>query len=115
MASCSSANEKHDFQDMVVRSFQLKAGLHCSKSPVFNCFRCKAAGQPVTARGSGFSGATGGRLMKRRQEVCASTAWRSIFVGVLLALLVLGWTTVVSAQVNTATLSGTVLDPQNLA
>ena len=53
--------------------------------------------------------------MKRRQDVCASTAWRSIFAGVLLALLVLGATTTVSAQVNTATLSGTVLDPQNLA
>ncbi len=52
--------------------------------------------------------------MQRKQEVCASTAWRFVFAGVLLALLVLGGTTIVSAQVNTATLSGTVFDPQNL-
>jgi len=32
----------------------------------------------------------------------------------LLCLLVLGWATIASAQVNTATLSGTVSDPQNL-
>jgi hypothetical protein len=35
-------------------------------------------------------------------------------VGVLLVLLVLGGAATVSAQVNTATLSGTVFDPQNL-
>ncbi len=53
--------------------------------------------------------------MQRRQGVCASTAWRSIFAGVLLVLVMLGGTTIVSAQgVNYATLSGVVLDPQNL-
>lgn len=56
--------------------------------------------------------------MQRKQVVCASavqpqlqqSAWRFIFVGALLVFLVLG----ASAQVNTATLSGTVFDPQNL-
>lgn len=52
--------------------------------------------------------------MQRRQDVCARTAWRSL-VGLLLCLLALGCVATVSAQVNTATLSGTVLDPQNLA
>ncbi len=61
--------------------------------------------------------------MQRKQEVCALaglepllelSAWRSVFVGVLLVLLVLGGAATVSAQVNTATLSGTVFDPQNL-
>ena len=61
--------------------------------------------------------------MKRKQEVCASaalqprsqlSAWRSILLGVLLVLLVLGGAAAVSAQVNTASLSGTVFDPQNL-
>jgi len=61
--------------------------------------------------------------MQRKQEVCASagleprlelSAWRSVFVGALLVLLVLGGAATVSAQVNTATLSGTVFDPQNL-
>ena len=60
--------------------------------------------------------------MQRKQVVCVSatlqprlqiSAWRSIFLGVLLVLLVLG-AAGVSAQVNTATLSGTVSDPQNL-
>jgi hypothetical protein len=60
--------------------------------------------------------------MQREQLVCASaalrphlkvSAWQSIFVGVLLVLLVLGAATT-SAQVNTATISGTVFDPQNL-
>jgi hypothetical protein len=62
--------------------------------------------------------------MQRKQVVCASaarqsglqfSAWRSILVGVLLVLLVSGGARTVSAQgVNTATLSGTVSDPQNL-
>src|SRR5256886_1545280 len=61
--------------------------------------------------------------MKRKQEVCASaalqprsqiSAWRSILLGVLLVLSVLGGAAAVSAQVNTASLSGTVFDPQNL-
>ena len=61
--------------------------------------------------------------MQRKQVVCASAAlrprlqlsvWRSTFVGVLLVLLVLGGAATVSAQVNTAALSGTVFDPQNL-
>src|SRR5690242_1703804 len=60
--------------------------------------------------------------MQRNQVVCASaalqpslpaSAWRSAFLGVLLVILVLSAATV-SAQVNTATLSGTVFDPQNL-
>jgi hypothetical protein len=52
--------------------------------------------------------------MQRRQDVCARTAWRSLLAGLLLCLLVLGCTASVLAQVNTATLSGTVLDPQGL-
>src|SRR5690348_7275081 len=52
--------------------------------------------------------------MKCKQWACALIAWRSIFVGVLLVLLVLGGAAAVLAQVNTATLSGTVFDPQNL-
>lgn len=61
--------------------------------------------------------------MQRKQDVCPSaalqahrpwSAWRSIFVGISLVLLVLGGTGVVSAQVNTATLAGTVSDPQGL-
>ena len=52
--------------------------------------------------------------MQRRQGVCARTAWRSLFAGMLLCLLVLGCAATVSAQVNTATLSGTVTDPQGL-
>ncbi|HEX8836505.1 MAG TPA: TonB-dependent receptor [Candidatus Acidoferrum sp.] len=61
--------------------------------------------------------------MQRNQVVCVSaarqprlqvSAWRSIFLGVLLVLLMLG-AVGVSAQVNTATLSGTVSDPQNLS
>src|SRR5689334_27357 len=60
--------------------------------------------------------------MQRNQVVCASaalqpslpaSAWRSAFLGVLLVILGLSAATV-SAQVNTATLSGTVFDPQNL-
>jgi len=61
--------------------------------------------------------------MQIKQGVCASaivqsrlqvSAWQFIFAGVLLAMLVLGGAAAVSAQVNTATLSGTVFDPQNL-
>ncbi|HEV1995189.1 MAG TPA: TonB-dependent receptor, partial [Candidatus Acidoferrum sp.] len=72
--------------------------------------------------------------MQRRQGVCASaasrpqvqsTATRSglrhkltvlqrLITVTILCLLVLGWASMVSAQVNTATLSGTVSDPQNL-
>src|SRR3989475_6765172 len=98
-----------------VKSFQLKATLYCSKSPIFNCFRCEAAGMPATAWGSGrFSGATTGGFMQRRQGVCASTAWQSILAGLLLFLLVLGCAATVSAQgVNTASLTGTVLDPSS--
>ena len=51
--------------------------------------------------------------MQPRQRVCALAA-RFLFEGVLLALLVLGGSATGSAQVNTATLSGTVSDPQNL-
>lgn len=49
--------------------------------------------------------------MQRKRDVCASTAWRPIFVGVLLAFVVLGGAGLSSAQVNTADLSGTVFDP----
>ncbi|HKD50670.1 MAG TPA: carboxypeptidase regulatory-like domain-containing protein [Candidatus Acidoferrum sp.] len=60
--------------------------------------------------------------MQSKQVVCVSaslqprlqvSAWRFIFLGALLLFLVLGAPRV-SAQVNTATLSGTVSDPQNL-
>src|SRR5207253_1469547 len=67
------------------------------------------------AGASGNSGATGGRLMQSRQVVCALAGWRLMCEAVLLVLLVLGGGATVSAQVNTATLSGTVFDPQNLA
>ncbi|HEY6944026.1 MAG TPA: TonB-dependent receptor, partial [Candidatus Acidoferrum sp.] len=53
--------------------------------------------------------------MQRKQGVCALAGWRFVITGVLLVLAVLGGAAVVSAQVNTASLSGTVLDPQNLA
>jgi hypothetical protein len=72
--------------------------------------------------------------MQRRQGVCASaasrpqvqstatrsglhhklTALRQLTIVTILCLLVLGWAAMASAQVNTATLSGTVSDPQNL-
>jgi hypothetical protein len=52
--------------------------------------------------------------MQRRQGVCASTTWQSILTGPLLFLLVLGCAATVSAQgVNTASLTGTVLDPSS--
>jgi len=60
--------------------------------------------------------------VQSKQVVCVSaslqprlqvSAWRFIFLGALLLFLVLGAPRV-SAQVNTATLSGTVSDPQNL-
>jgi hypothetical protein len=51
--------------------------------------------------------------MHRRQRVCA-LAFRFVFEAVLLVLWVLGGSAIGSAQVNTATLSGTVSDPQNL-
>ena len=54
--------------------------------------------------------------MQRRQGVCASTAWEFVVAAVLLGLLALWSATGASAQgINTATLSGTVVDPQNLA
>ena len=43
-----------------------------------------------------------------------STAWRWLTTVMMLCLLFLGWTAMASAQVNTATLSGTVSDPQGL-
>jgi len=62
--------------------------------------------------------------MQRKQEVCASagleprlqlSAWRSVLAGLLLSLLVLGSPAALLAQgVNTSTLSGTVVDAQNL-
>src|SRR6202158_5827569 len=101
-------------------SFQLKATIYCSKSRVINCIVRESVGYPATARGSGKSvGATTGGLMQRRQGVCVSisirmTALRSLTISMLLCLLVLGSATMASAQVNTATLSGTVSDPQGL-
>jgi len=53
--------------------------------------------------------------MHRRQLWCAWAVRRSVFAGVWLCLLVLVCASTVSAQVNTATLSGSVLDPQGLA
>ena len=53
--------------------------------------------------------------MQRRQGVCVLASSKSLLTGVLLCLLVLGCVAIASAQVNTATLSGTVTDPQNLA
>src|SRR2546430_4428945 len=43
------------------RSFQLKAGAHCSKSPVFNYFGAKRRGQPAPLGGrkSGGGGKRG--------------------------------------------------------
>src|SRR6266513_2783875 len=43
-----------------------------------------------------------------------STAWRWLTTVMRLCLLFLGWASMASAQVNTATLSGTVSDPQGL-
>src|SRR5690242_16121997 len=107
-------------------SFQLKATVYCSKSRVSNCFTRGSAGWPATARGSGkLSGATTGGLMQRKHSGCVSTliqmesllrpaVIRSLTAAIMLCLLVLGWAPVSSAQVNTATLSGTVSDPQGL-
>ena len=53
--------------------------------------------------------------MQRRQGVCVLAASRSLKSLVMLSLLVLGCAAIASAQVNTATLSGTVTDPQGLA
>lgn len=52
--------------------------------------------------------------MERRQSVCALTAKKSSLTVVLLCVLVLGCAGIAMAQVNTATLSGTVTDPQGL-
>src|SRR5256884_4307731 len=72
------------------------------------------AGCPATARGSGSSsGAQLGGVMRRSQGGCVSASLKSVLAGALLLLLVVGCATA-SAQVNTATLSGTVSDPQGL-
>ncbi len=63
--------------------------------------------------------------MQRRQGVCVSnsirmgsrlpsSALRSLTTIAMVCLLVFGWAAAASAQVNTATLSGTVSDPQGL-
>src|SRR5258708_16781750 len=63
--------------------------------------------------------------MQRRQGVCVSNsirmesrlpsaALRSLKTIAMLCLLVFGWAPAATAQVNTATLSGTVSDPQGL-
>src|SRR5215471_7914162 len=54
------------------------------------------------------------RLMQRRQGMSASIAWQGLAIVALLSLLMLGVALTVSAQVNAATLSGTVSDQQNL-
>src|SRR5260370_27845355 len=84
------------------------------------------AGQLATARGSGrLAGATTGGLMQRRQGVCVlisirmgsrpqSAALRSLTTIAMLCLLVFGWAAAATAQVNTATLSGTLSDPHGL-
>src|SRR5437588_11509576 len=51
--------------------------------------------------------------MQRREGALA--AWRCIFASILLISLLFAGAAFASAQVNTATLSGAVLDPQNLA
>jgi len=51
--------------------------------------------------------------MRRSQGGCVSASLKSVLAGALLLLLVVGCATA-SAQVNTATLSGTVSDPQGL-
>ena len=53
--------------------------------------------------------------MQRRQSVCALAAWRPALLAVVFCVLALGWPSSTPAQVNTATLSGTVVDPQGLA
>jgi hypothetical protein len=52
--------------------------------------------------------------MRRSQGGCVSASLKSMLAGGLLVLLVLGCATMATAQVNTATLSGTVSDPQGL-
>ena len=52
--------------------------------------------------------------MQRSQGGCVSASLKSVLAGALLLLLVLGCVMTASAQVNTATLSGTVSDPQGL-
>jgi len=53
--------------------------------------------------------------MQRRERGCVFHAAKSFWMGMVSCLLVLGVNTIGLAQVNTATLSGTVLDPQNLS
>jgi len=50
----------------------------------------------------------------RRVSRFRSNLLRSLTVAATLCLLVLGWVTSSTAQVNTATMSGTVSDPQGL-
>src|SRR5690348_13688460 len=52
--------------------------------------------------------------MQRSQGVCVSAFLKSVLAGTLLLLLARGCVMTASAQVNTATLSGTVSDPQGL-
>src|SRR5712672_737628 len=63
--------------------------------------------------------------MERKQSRCVSISVRmpsslrlavsrSLTAAIMLSLLILGWAAMASAQVNTATLSGTVSDPQGL-
>jgi Carboxypeptidase regulatory-like domain/TonB dependent receptor len=63
--------------------------------------------------------------MQGSQGVCVSTSlgmlsrtrfsvFRSLTIGIMLCLLALGWAATALAQVNTATLSGIVSDPQGL-
>ena len=52
--------------------------------------------------------------MRRSQGGCVSASLKSMLAGALLLLLALGCATMAPAQVNTATLSGRVSDPQGL-
>src|SRR5438477_8094702 len=97
-------------------SFQLKATLHCSKSRVFNCFIRKGGLFPPPLRVAEDSRVHNlGGVMQRSQGGCVSASLQSMLAGALVLWAVLGCATMVSAQVNTATLSGTVSDPQGLA
>jgi len=53
--------------------------------------------------------------MLRRQNVCAFAVCRFALLAIAFCTLALGWPARLKAQVNTATLSGTVMDPQGLA
>ena len=53
--------------------------------------------------------------MQRRQGVCALAAFRLAWLAAAVCLFALCWPVTTPGQVNTATLSGTIMDPQGLA